>query len=86
MTVPNDPGLATAVVTWTEPTASDNSQLEVTLEPSIPSGSAFDLGKTAVKYLATDKAGNISECTFQVTVQGKIISNQMRVLIFSATY
>ena len=77
MTVPNDPSLATAIVTWTEPTASDNSQSEVTLVPSKPSGSTFDLGKTTVRYLATDEAGYTSECTFQVTVQGKMTSNQI---------
>jgi gliding motility-associated-like protein len=31
-------------------------------------GSTFAIGSTSVKYTATDGAGNVSSCTFQVTV------------------
>jgi hypothetical protein len=34
-----------------------------------PSGSAFPIGSTVVTCTATDTAGNVSQCTFVVTVQ-----------------
>jgi hypothetical protein len=40
----------------------------VTLVSGLPSGSNFPVGTTAVRYRATDSAGNSSECTFNVVV------------------
>ncbi|MDX9928671.1 MAG: HYR domain-containing protein, partial [Bacteroidales bacterium] len=69
--VNNDPGLCSAVVTWIEPTATDNCSAPGTivwLRSHIP-GSVFPVGTTLVTYTATDQAGNTSApCTFNVTV------------------
>lgn len=40
----------------------------VTLVNGFPSGSNFPVGTTSVTYRATDSAGNIDECTFDVVV------------------
>ncbi|XP_072029649.1 uncharacterized protein [Amphiura filiformis] len=69
MTVPNDPGTGTAAVTWPEPAVTDNSQSVVTLVPSTPNGSSFAIGRTTVRYLATDESGNQAECSFKITVE-----------------
>ncbi len=67
-----DAGSATAVVTWTEPTANDNSG-SVTLTSSHSSGDAFPIGETIVTYTAVDDAGNQIEETFTVTIEGELI-------------
>ncbi len=51
----------------TGPIASDNCS-GVLVEASIPSGSFFPIGTTPVTLTATDAAGNITSCTFNVTV------------------
>lgn len=61
-----DPGLCTAVVTYTA-TATDNCP-GVTLSCSPPSGSTFSVGATTVTCTATDAVGNTATCTFTVTV------------------
>ncbi|WP_303685323.1 ExeM/NucH family extracellular endonuclease, partial [Nonlabens dokdonensis] len=66
ITVSNDPGQCDAVVTFT-PTATDScSETTITSVPA--SGSAFPVGTTIVTVTATDVAGNIDVCTFDVTV------------------
>ncbi|XP_061173457.1 sushi, von Willebrand factor type A, EGF and pentraxin domain-containing protein 1-like [Saccostrea echinata] len=59
------------VVTWTEPTAIDNSgQATVSQSKGPMRGSSFRLGLTEVRYKATDAAGNTSpECIFFVNVE-----------------
>ncbi|SHG07066.1 HYR domain-containing protein, partial [Mariniphaga anaerophila] len=47
--------------------ASDNCP-GVQVEASIPSGSFFQVGTTPVTLTATDAAGNITSCSFNVTV------------------
>ena len=74
MTVNTDFGSASAEVTWTEPTASDNSGI-VTLTSSHSPGSAFVIGTTTVTYTATDDASNTVSVTFTVTVEGKFFYN-----------
>jgi hypothetical protein len=62
-----DPGLCTAVATYTTPMATDNcSQTTVACSPA--SGSAFPKGTTTVTCTATDTSGNTSSCSFTVTV------------------
>ncbi len=67
----SDPGVCTALVTWTEPSATDNCTASGSLvwnKSHLP-GSEFDSGTTTVTYTAQDQAGNISNsCTFNVTV------------------
>ena len=57
-----------AQYTWTLPTASDNCS-SVTLESTYPNGSTFPVGTTNVKYKASDDCGNVSTCTFNITVK-----------------
>ena len=70
-TSPNDQGLATASVTWEEPTASDNSG-SVMLSATYDSGDAFPIGSTEVVYTATDSSGNTVECSFSIVVSGRL--------------
>ena len=60
-------GTTSAIVTWTEPTATDNCTL-ASLTPNIPSGSSFSVGVTSVTYTAIDVAGNSITGTFTVSV------------------
>jgi gliding motility-associated-like protein len=60
-------GLCQGVATWTPPTPSDNCSMASFVGTHAP-GATFNLGTTAVTYTATDAAGNVSTCTFNVTV------------------
>jgi len=62
-----DPGLCSAVVTFTTPTATDNCP-GVTVSCSPASGTAFPKGTTTVTCTATDASGNQSTCQFTVTI------------------
>ncbi len=71
ITKSNDAGLCSAVVTWTEPTATDNCTPSASLVwiKSHTPGSTFPVGTTTVTYTAQDAANNISAiCSFAVTV------------------
>ena len=71
--VTTDSGDATAVVTWTPPTATDNSGVQ-TLTSTHNSGDSFPIGNISVTYTATDDAGNTETCTFPVVVSGECSS------------
>ncbi|KAJ8021040.1 Ovochymase-1 [Holothuria leucospilota] len=58
----------TAVVSWEEPLAEDNSGVIDRVESQPESGSEFMIGETEVTVLAYDAVGNIGVCTFTVTV------------------
>ena len=62
-----------AIAAWTAPTASDNCN--VTLDANHISGSLFPTGVTPVTYTATDDAGNMVTCVFNVTVYGLPTAN-----------
>ncbi|MDP2400996.1 MAG: HYR domain-containing protein, partial [Actinomycetota bacterium] len=65
---------------WTAPTASDNCPGVSLTSSHFPIGSAnptfFPVGVTLVTYTATDASGNITTCTFTVTV----VDNQLPAL------
>ena len=61
-----DLGVCGAIVNWTIPTAADNCG--VTFISNHNSGVLFPVGTTTVTYTATDLAGNISLCSFDVTI------------------
>jgi hypothetical protein len=65
--VPADPGMNTAVVTFTV-IVTDNfpGPINVVIQP--PSGGTFPIGTTTVTVTATDSSGNTSTATFTVTV------------------
>ena len=68
ITVTTAVGLCTAPVTYAV-TATDNCPGVVTaLTAGLASGTNFPIGVTTVTYRATDVAGNISTCSFTVTV------------------
>ena len=67
-----DTGLATAVVNWNEPTASDNSGM-VTVSSSHSTGEMFPIGVTTVTYTAVDAASNIITETFSITIEGNYL-------------
>ena len=62
-----DAGDCSAVVSWTEPTASDNCAVD-TFTSSHSPGDTFAVGATTVTYTATDIHGNQSTSSFTVTV------------------
>ena len=60
----------TAVVTWIEPTATDDCGLEWIMGDHIP-GESFPLGTTTVTYTAIDDCENVTPCTFVITVESE---------------
>ena len=68
ITLSNTVGTCGATATWTAPTATDNCNTGFTFTSTHNSGDVFPVGTTAVIYTATDAAGNISTCTFNVIV------------------
>ncbi|MBT8376624.1 MAG: HYR domain-containing protein, partial [Bacteroidia bacterium] len=74
----NDSGVCEAVVTWTEPTASDNctSSADLIWERSHVPGDIFPVGTTTVTYTATDASGNTSSmCSFDIIVTNNLPEN-----------
>ena len=76
-----DPVQFTAVVTWTDPTAVDNADLNPAISCTPVSGSEFVVGITEVVCEARDANENTATCRFAVLVKGKhncqIISFQL---------
>ena len=69
--VSTDAGSPNATVSWTPPTASDNSGEAVTLTSDYSPGDTFPIGTTTVTYTATDCYGNAATSSFDVVVTGK---------------
>lgn len=63
----NEAGQCEKVVTWQNPTASDNCP-GVDLTQDYFSGSSFPIGTTVVTYNVSDNSGNTATCSFSVTV------------------
>ena len=57
------------VVTYVEPTATDDIDPAPTVVCTPPSGSLFPAGITTVTCVATDSSGNTAQVSFSVTVQ-----------------
>jgi len=55
-------------VVWTSPTVSDDCSMSSFSTTHSP-GDAFPVGETQVTYTAIDNCGNISYCSFKVTVE-----------------
>ncbi|MEM7036534.1 MAG: HYR domain-containing protein, partial [Bacteroidota bacterium] len=75
MTCPEDievragKGKSEARVPYTKPKATDNcGPAALKMTAGLEGGSLFPLGTTSITYKAKDKAGNIGECNFDVTV------------------
>lgn len=67
ITVPNDPDLCGAVVTF-EVEVTDNCDENVNVVSVPASGSFFPLGTTLVESTATDASGNETTCTMSISV------------------
>jgi hypothetical protein len=65
---------ATAIGSWTAPTATDNCTANPTLTASHSSGLAFPTGSTTVVYTAKDAANNTSTCSFVINVTSSSVS------------
>jgi hypothetical protein len=63
----NEVAVCDKIVTWQEPSASDNCPGVVMTQNYFP-GSSFPIGTTTVNYTVTDNAGNTVSCSFDVTV------------------
>ena len=67
-----DAGVCGATVTWVNPTASDNCDGVVAVVRTditgLNSGDLFPAGVTTISYSATDGVGNVSTCSFDITV------------------
>ena len=66
ITKSNDPGMCGAVVTFSV-AVNENCGFEI--DYSHESGDFFPIGTTVVTVTATDGAGNVGTCTFNVTVE-----------------
>ncbi|XP_067016111.1 uncharacterized protein [Acropora muricata] len=64
-----DRGTTWATVTWTAPTATDNSEFisNVTHSGKRP-GEKFAAGEHSIRYVGSDKTGNVGECKFKVFI------------------
>ncbi|MBV1888058.1 MAG: BspA family leucine-rich repeat surface protein, partial [Urechidicola sp.] len=65
---PTDINQCAQVVTYAEPTVSDNCNVTLVRTSGLASGSTFSEGTTTIIYTATDDAGNTALCSFDVTV------------------
>jgi hypothetical protein len=69
ITMPNDPGQCSAVVTYDAPSGTDNCPGAVTVQTAgLASGATYPAGQTVNTFEVTDAAGLKSTCSFTVTV------------------
>lgn len=69
ITAATDPGSCEAIVTFSNPDATDNCPGVVVSQTGGPaSGSTFPAGTTEVTFTATDAEGNTSACSFNIVV------------------
>lgn len=68
-----------ANVHWSSPTVTDNCG-KLFLTVSHISGDAFPLGATTVVYTAEDLCGNVSQCSFTITVEGTCCKSNPKVI------
>ena len=61
-------GLASAVVTFVEPTATDVSGTATLVTRSNAPGDSYPVGMTTVLYIFQDPTGNAATCSFLITV------------------
>ena len=68
-----DRGTISTQVTWSSPSATDNSGLilNITHYGKQP-GDLFLAGEHNIRYLASDQTGNVAECKFKVFVSGNL--------------
>ena len=62
----------TATVSWTPPTAIDNSGTVASLTSTHSPGDSFNIGTTTVTYTAVDPYSNEATKSFDITVTGNL--------------
>ncbi len=65
---PNDITSCPGVVTFSDPTATDNCSVTVAQMVGPTSGSSLTAGNYTVSYTATDGSGNTNQCSFMITI------------------
>ncbi len=68
-------GQTSTVVTFTEPTATDNSGVVNLVSRTHASGGTFPVGTTQVTFIFADGSNNIAQCTFNVIVTAGMASS-----------
>ena len=73
-----DRGNTSASVTWIPPAATDNSGVV----PDIMHfgkgpGQRFPAGEHSIRYIASDKRGNVGECKFKIIVRGIVLGKAL---------
>ncbi|MBC7774260.1 MAG: HYR domain-containing protein [Phycisphaerae bacterium] len=71
MTMDANPATCTGVATFNAPVTSDNCSTALTVSSTANSGQAFPIGVTPVTMTVSDPTGNLSTCTFNITVLDK---------------
>ena len=61
-------GVPSTTVTWTEPTATDNSGMTPRMIRTHQPGDSFPVGTTTVTYMFMDMTGNRVQCSFGITI------------------
>ena len=67
--------ICSASVLWNPPTVMDNCDNNVLLESNFQPGNNIGIGTITVVYTATDASGNVSMCSFNVTVMDTVSPN-----------
>ena len=75
-------GSPTGTVSWTAPTATDNSGVANVTSTHDP-GDSFQIGTTSVTYMAIDQSSNMANCTFSIVIAGSFSSAKKNYLTFS---
>ncbi len=74
----NSNGDCFAIVNWAVPSASDNCTISsFGSDRPTGSGSRFEIGTTRITYTALDGCGNVSTCSFNVTVLSNCCTDQL---------
>jgi hypothetical protein len=67
LSLPSEPGLCGATVTWMEPMVTDNCGASTLTGTGSP-GQVYPVGESTVYYTAIDASGNVAEASFTITV------------------
>ena len=59
-----------ALVNWTQPVATDNSGVSITVTSNYQSPRRFSQGTHVITYAAVDQSGNKATCTLLVIILG----------------
>lgn len=68
ITLNNNVGDCSAIVTYADPVGVDNCPITITQITGLPSGSTFPIGTTTNTFEVSDNDGNTATCSFDVTV------------------